>query len=112
MNEYIRHAGMPLEDALLSGNDVVSCLARIATSTGTVELLKLMNAEVARNTETHVLLTAMAVFFVQVHSSVAAQFVAPAGIEATKRMFADILEHDYAAHAKRTQDGTHDEAAS
>lgn len=104
MNEAIRHTGMAVEDALTSVNTVTACLARIASSSMALELHNLVNAELSRGTDVSSLLTALAIFQVQTHSSTAAQLTGPKGCIACQRLYVQMVGDDYMAHAIRTRE--------
>lgn len=100
--ETVKHIGLPLEEALMNDSPVTACLARIAASTATEEMHKLVNAELNRDKDPSVLLTAMALFAVQTHASVAAQLMSTKGCEAVKKLYEAVLSNEYMKHAQRT----------
>lgn len=111
MTKNVLHTGMPLDEALTGENTVTACTARIAISAVPEELVKFMNAELDRGTETGVILTALALFFVQSHSSMAAQLAGPKTCQHMAETYEMILRNEYIAHAQRTRNNIKEAAA-
>lgn len=105
MSEHIRHTGLDPVDAMTNSNPVTACLARIAGSTMTEEMHKLLNAEVNRGTDIAALATAFALFSVQTHASVLAQLVGEKPCNTMAEMYEAIVRLEYVRHAQRTREG-------
>lgn len=93
--------GMSHEEALLSGDPFKQCLARFAVSDFADRMTDFINAELQRGTEIATLMIAMARFHISVHASVAAQIMALPAIEATARMYQEMVGESYLVHVNR-----------
>jgi hypothetical protein len=102
------------EQALTGGTSSGRVFARLTISTAHVALLSFVNTEIDRGTEEADLLIALGRWMIQVHASVAAQFIAPEGAAMMADLFKDQVESGYAPHmqlsrqwvAEQARDGT------
>lgn len=97
------HSGMPLEDALTSKFATTRVLARLATSAAQDEMLRLITAEANRpDRDLPSLLHGLSIWFIQVHASVAAQFLEDGSAEAAAGAFRADIDRSYVEHFLRS----------
>lgn len=96
----VAHLGnRSLDDALLSDDERIACMARLASSTATDALTAFISAELTRGTREITLMEVLARFQIQTHAAVSANFFREGGFSAMADLYKHMIDGIYVHHA-------------
>lgn len=89
-----------IEDGLFDKDPRVAIMSRMAASQFATSFAEFLGSEIRRGNNPVDLLEALAMFQVQAHASLAANFMGEGGFEATLQLYLNILVKTYVMHAR------------